>query len=196
MKTPQTSSLKVSVGQLASGWDRLSAVLLDGCIVNIPTTLLFVWLLRTADIGSFFVVGIKVLILIITFGWLEIVYVVGLRARFQRTLGMFCVGLSLTSVDGKPLTWKAVAFRELIGKMASHYVLGWGFLGAWRHPQKQTWHDRLVDSLVVRTEARPTGLKVYLLVAAIIFQAALTYFLVRLAITSPVILGLFDMLKS
>lgn len=71
-----------------------------------------------------------------------------------KTPGKFVCGMRVRRLDGKPLTL-GTAFDRAGGYAASVSTAGLGFLRAVRDPNRQTLHDRLAATVVVRE--RPPG---------------------------------------
>ncbi len=65
-------------------------------------------------------------------------------------LGKFICGLEITNIDGSRLTYKNALFREFIAKIASNALLGYGYYQIFKTPQKQSWHDELAGTYVIK----------------------------------------------
>lgn len=73
-----------------------------------------------------------------------------------QTPGKRAFSLRVRHTDGTSLTaWDAFV-RCYIGYLALLMTLGIGFLISLRHPNRQGWHDRLADTVVIRDSSRPT----------------------------------------
>jgi uncharacterized RDD family membrane protein YckC len=70
--------------------------------------------------------------------------------QYQATLGKMALGLKVISKDAKKLQVFQVLLREWIGKFLSAIVLGLGFIWIGLDYQKQAWHDKIANTLVVR----------------------------------------------
>lgn len=73
-------------------------------------------------------------------------------ALWQQTIGMRAVGVKVIAEDpGGRVGWEAAIVRTLM-QIVSGLVLGLGYLWAAWDPLRQTWHDHVARTLVVRVE--------------------------------------------
>lgn len=70
--------------------------------------------------------------------------------QYQATLGKMLLGLKVVSQDRKKLQIFQVLLREWIGKFLSFLAFGLGFLWIAFDAKKQSWHDKLAQTLVVK----------------------------------------------
>lgn len=68
---------------------------------------------------------------------------------FGGSLGKLLTGLQITDQNRNKLSGKRILFRQTVGYMFSSLLFGLGYLSIIKDPQKQAWHDKTVDSLVV-----------------------------------------------
>lgn len=68
----------------------------------------------------------------------------------QTTLGGLILGLRLVRTDGRPVTF-SVALVRLLGSFFSALVLGLGFFWAGWSADKQSWHDKIAGTVIVRS---------------------------------------------
>ena len=115
----------------AGFWLRTCATLLD--------MLLFVFVVIVA--------GPKALLL-----WL--VYHVAMWAWKGTTVGGIVVGIKLVRVDGRPVD-VGVALVRAVASIFSAFALGLGFFWAGWNREKQSWHDKIAGTVMVRV---PKGL--------------------------------------
>lgn len=74
-----------------------------------------------------------------------------------QTLGKMAVGVRVVSLaDGGPIG-HARAFGRWIGRIVSGAALLLGYLWMLWDADKQTWHDKMADSVVVRVDAVATA---------------------------------------
>lgn len=66
------------------------------------------------------------------------------------TLGKLVTGLSVVDENGKFLSFKRSFFRQNIGYMFSNLFFGLGYFSMLKDEKRQTWHDKTVNSFVVR----------------------------------------------
>jgi uncharacterized RDD family membrane protein YckC len=112
---------------------RLGATLLDLVVV-----LVLVWLLNVIvklDFSGF------------VFLWLA--YHIGMWAWKRSTIGGLAFGLQLVRLDGRPMNFAVALVRGLAGILSIvPFFLGF-FWAAW-DPEKQSWHDKIAGTVVVR----------------------------------------------
>jgi hypothetical protein len=74
-----------------------------------------------------------------------------------QTIGKKLLGIKVVSLDGSPLNWRKGILRT-VGYIPS-YVFGLGFLWATGDTYKQTWHDKITGTVVVRSWVEPEQLE-------------------------------------
>lgn len=120
----------------AGFWLRLGAALLDVILVSIIFGLLdgmFSWFLKVT--GSFPL-------------WFA-VYNVALWATKGTTIGGIICGLKVVRLDDRPLDWSIAVVRGL-GAFLSLAVAGLGFIWVGFDDEKQSWHDKIAGTTIVR----------------------------------------------
>lgn len=130
---------------LATFGQRVRASLIDlGMFVVLALFLLP--FLRTAGLAVALVLGIAM-----------IIYFEG--GPTGQTVGKSLTNLRVISkTTGEPLGY-AGACKRTAGKVVSTLALGAGDLWMLRNPDRQCWHDKLVDSIVVPAPPRPRMIK-------------------------------------
>lgn len=133
MPPPQTSGPRVRV-VYASFWRRFWALVLDAFFLVIAlSALALVTGGSSMDaLGTLFVV----------------VYMVGLTSE-GGTLGKRALGLRVVTLDGQHPTVLAAFLREVVRPLSAA-AAGFGFLWMLDDPQRQTWHDLVAATIVVR----------------------------------------------
>lgn len=123
---------------------RLGAAVVDALIVGLGTGF---FQLLAPDSSAVHALG--------TLGSvLYYVLFVGLRGQ---TPGKMALGIKVLGPDGGPPGAVRAFIREVIGKFFSALVLCLGYLWMLWDPRRQCWHDKLAGTVVVRTEAAPSG---------------------------------------
>ena len=125
--------------------DRLVAYILDRLILAVPSTVIFVF---TTNFEAFY--GLDTV--------LSLVYFTGFfgSARGQ-TLGMRANGIRVYDFSGRgPIGYRRGALRYL-GLILSEFTLGLGFLWMLWDREKQTWADKIADTVVAPAWANPVG---------------------------------------
>jgi uncharacterized RDD family membrane protein YckC len=143
---------------LATFRSRALAFLLDGSIIGLivfaPTV--WSWLVvrmpgervsLTLDFGGLLSAAVAVLYF-------------GLLTYFGKgaTLGKRVLGIRVVSLVERDLSlWHS--FERALGYAASSLELGFGFLQYFRHPNRQTVHDRIAETVVIvgRAPVEPSG---------------------------------------
>ncbi len=90
--------------------------------------------------------------------WVALAYFALLTWRLRgRTAGRWIFGIRVVKLDGTPLgLWDS--FGRAGGYSASFATLGLGFLEAFWHPNRQTVHDRVSSTVVIRGRQDPLGI--------------------------------------
>ena len=136
----------VSAYQRAGFWMRLWAYLIDLIVIGSLSRLLVnpifkIFDISLADTGVFspYIIVDSVLF----FGYFV------LTTKFlTQTLGKMVMGLRVVSLNGEPLVWSTLIFREWIGRYISA-VLMLGYIVIAFNPKKQGFHDMFSDTVVV-----------------------------------------------
>lgn len=155
----------------AGFWLRFVAALLDGLILGVPVTIVFMIILLGSGIGGIlrgipnsssdpgeaianalglgFFVGVGVIILLLAIGkWL---YFAGFESSsWQATPGKKVLNIIVTDLSGARIT-----FARATGRFFSKYVtslipLGIGYILAGITERKQALHDMIASTLVLR----------------------------------------------
>lgn len=130
----------------AGFWRRAGAVLLDGLIVSLVNSLVTVvvnLLVRQEAVAS---TVTQIISLIIGVGYY--VYFIGNRGQ---TPGKMVLKIKVQKLsDGSILGYRGAFMREVLGKFVSGVVFGLGYLWMIRDHDKQTWHDKIAKSVVVK----------------------------------------------
>lgn len=71
--------------------------------------------------------------------------------RLRGSLGKLALKLSVVDINGNNLTFRQALSRN-IGKVASAFALGIGFLSVLWDPNKQAWHDQWAKTYVIRRQ--------------------------------------------
>lgn len=85
-------------------------------------------------------------------GLINIAYPLYFIGSKGQTLGKMAVGIKvirLSDPEAKP-GYLTAFLRETVGKIISAAVLFIGYLWAFKDPQKQTWHDKIAGTVVVK----------------------------------------------
>jgi uncharacterized RDD family membrane protein YckC len=73
--------------------------------------------------------------------------------RRSATIGKWLAGIRVRRLDGRPLTlWES--FERFGGYLASVGTFGFGLLDFWRDPNRRLAHDRISNTVVLRTRWR------------------------------------------
>jgi len=66
------------------------------------------------------------------------------------TVGGIVFGLRVVRLDGRPIDWPTACVRAL-GCFLSMIVAGLGFIWVVFDPERQSWHDKMAGTVVVRS---------------------------------------------
>ncbi|WP_187118822.1 RDD family protein [Bacillus marasmi] len=132
--------------RFAGFWMRFWAYLMDLIVIGSINRIIINPIFRGMDI-SLYDSGVLAPISIataITF----YAYFVLMTKYFGQTLGKMVFGLKVVNLDGSPLTWSTVIFREFIGRYISVTIFILYIIVAFL-PKKQGIHDLFVDTTVI-----------------------------------------------
>ena len=90
-------------------------------------------------------IAVRVLNIIMVF-----LYYVIMTGIWGQTLGKKWLRIKVQTMDGQVPGYKKALIRETVGKLVSGLVLGIGYLAAIWDKDKQTWHDKMAKTVVVR----------------------------------------------
>ena len=132
----------------AGFFQRFVAALIDSIIVGVASFLLGFLLgliLGSGDwvksVGS--LVGMT----------MSVCYYVGFISQRGQTLGKQALGIRVQNeLTGQNLDVVSAILREVVGKFLSGIVLLLGYLWMLWDPKKQTWHDKIAKSVVVKVK--------------------------------------------
>ena len=149
-------------GPRASFGQRLGAYLLDVLIIGVPFAILATILAvavapdeGTGDVDGG-AAGILVLLYVLGFIGLWAYYVLLEGGPTGQTIGKKAVGIRVVSMQtGGPIGYGKAFIRTLIRTFISGNVCLLGFLWMLWDSEKQTWHDKISDSVVVPVTAYP-----------------------------------------
>ncbi len=120
--------------------------MLDGLIVSVGNSLVTVvvnLVVRQEAVASTIT---QIISLIISVGYY--VYFIGNRGQ---TPGKMVLKIKVQKLeDGSNLGYPGAFMREVLGKFVSGVVFGLGYLWMIRDKDKQTWHDKIAKSVVVK----------------------------------------------
>ena len=158
----------------AGFWRRVGAGLIDGLIL-LPVALLLVWMFWPPSYVSHGTFRFHPVFYILS-GLLAWAYNAGFESSsYQATLGKRALGILVTDLEGRPISWQIATLRNWIDWLPSVLVLLDLMTGAWKSlggngffgvlgwlavtvscamvaftERKQGWHDMVAGCLVVR----------------------------------------------
>ena len=127
---PPAPPISIALADRAGFWHRALALLLDFILVGIMCS----------------IVGLHthgVLLLLATYG------AIMWKLRGTTIGGIVC-NLRVVRLDGRPIDWPTAIVRAL-GCFLSAAVAGLGFIWVVFDPERQSWHDKIAGTVVVRT---------------------------------------------
>lgn len=130
-------------GPRAGFWRRFAAILIDDILLGVVFLILVAALKGVGD-------AIGILIAIGYFVYLE----GGPRGQ---TLGKRALGIRVIDFDGGGQIGYGRAFIRYIGRIVSGIVIYIGFLWMLWDREKQCWHDKFANDVVVPEQAYPVG---------------------------------------
>ena len=144
-------TLRKSQVEYAGFWIRLGAWLVDFCLVNVFTMVCVgLAVMVVPNGGALLLTLFQVLGGLLRFAT-TIVYKTWFVGRFGATPGKMIFGLRVVGTDGQPLTFSRALGRSL-GYILSAIPFCLGFIWAGFTSGKRSWHDVLVDTMVIREQ--------------------------------------------
>jgi len=136
---PAASALEVSLLPRAGFWIRFFALALDFFVFLIPM-IMFVDHIHNETAHH-------VISLLYLLSWLA--YHVGLWTSKGTTIGGIITGIKVIRLDGRTLDLPVALIRAL-ASVLSFFVLGLGFFWAGFTRDKQSWHDKIAGTVIVK----------------------------------------------
>lgn len=118
-------------------WERFGAALIDGIILFIPN-LIFIFLMPRGVSNLFSLLA----------GWLY--YALQESGNAQATIGKKALGLKVVNEEGQKISFAQASGRHF-GKIISMLILFIGYLMMIWDEKKQTLHDKIANSYVVKS---------------------------------------------
>jgi uncharacterized RDD family membrane protein YckC len=134
------------ITEYAGFWRRVGAALIDGLLIGIVTSPIYVAIGGDPDDRSAAVLGTVYPILALA-QWLY--FALMESSSRQATLGKMAIGIRVTDLDGNRIGFGKATGRYF-AKFLSALILGIGYLMAAFTEKKQALHDILAGTLVVR----------------------------------------------
>lgn len=82
----------------------------------------------------------------------SVYYVFFLTQNNGQTPGKRIMKMRVAKLDGTPITLMDAIVRNVVGYFVSNLLFSLGFIWAFFDDRRQTWHDKLAKTVVVRTE--------------------------------------------
>ncbi len=127
----------------AGFWQRFFALLIDVILLGVLTAIIS-FILRII-LGADTNVISTVIQLV-----MSIAYWVFYQEKYGQTLGKKALGIKVVDASGKTPSAMTFFLREIIGKFISGIVLGLGYFWMLWDARKQTWHDKIASTYVIK----------------------------------------------
>ena len=131
-------------GPRAGFWRRFAAALLDGIIVGI------IYVILAAVLGRSAGYGLAILVSLAYFTYFE-------GSENGQTLGKRALGIRVIDFGGGGSIGYGRAFIRWIGRIVSELPILLGYLWMLWDKERQTWHDKFANAVVVPVSAYPTS---------------------------------------
>lgn len=135
---------------------RLIAFIIDGFTLSIISSIISFIVILLADIDLSLsndhlsvVSSTATGVLAITLVLLEFVYFGILWSFYGTTVGMSIFNIKITRKDGTPVGFLRAGLRGTFGYWISGLILGIGYIWAAFDSERQAWHDKIFDTIVV-----------------------------------------------
>jgi uncharacterized RDD family membrane protein YckC len=135
-------------------WRRVGAAVLDGLILSVPTGIIG----AIAGAGQFnasvnygYAPGVSALLNLLNTA-IGVAYYAILEGTRGQTLGKMALGIKVVDADTGGFIGIPRGIGRYFARILSAIALGLGYLWMLWDPRKQCWHDKLVRSVVIRTQ--------------------------------------------
>lgn len=129
---------------------RAIAMYLDSIIIGIAANILITPLVFLFRIEALYEIGMTQLTSTVSF-FLLAVYNVYMWVNFEgATIGKKIMKLKIISSDNTPITYKTAIIRYL-STCISAIVFGLGYLNVFWDEKRQSWHDKIARTFVIKT---------------------------------------------
>lgn len=130
----------------ASFWERLAALIIDELILLIPVIAVQLLIVRFLPSARAFNFVVSTLILL--------TYNIYFLNRMSATPGKRAMKLKVVTDTYGRISLGQIVFRESIGKWLSRLFIELGFLWVLIDKKRQSWHDKIVHSYVIKIDAK------------------------------------------
>lgn len=126
----------------AGFWNRVAALLIDSIILAIVISILSAILGISDDPGN----PISLLISLV----LQFFYYGYFWSKTGQSIGKRLMGIKVVKSDGSILPFAIAGLRGSVGYLISSFILGLGYLWAAFDANKETWHDKIFSTTVIK----------------------------------------------
>lgn len=123
----------------AGFWRRFLAMIIDSILIGIVNGVIAATIFQDLPVAR--------TLITIVIAWSYLVYFIGSRGQ---TLGKMALGIKVVDMKGKKVDYKTALLRETVGKFISGIVIDLGYLWMLWDKNKQTWHDKIAKTVVVK----------------------------------------------
>lgn len=120
----------------ASFWRRFAAALIDGLIIGVLPNVVINTGDGTMTNSLSFIIGLG--------------YSVWMNGTYGATVGKMVMKLKITKENGSKITYQDAALRYF-ASLLSAVALGLGYFWMLWDSKKQTWHDKIAKTIVVKS---------------------------------------------
>lgn len=141
--------------EYAGFWRRLLASFIDGIILSVFGFFVglifgFIIAMMGFNSNSSVYMSLKAVVNIIIYAF-SIYYYIYYIGKSGQTFGKKIMGIKVVNKDSnQPIGYVGAFLREIVGKFLSAFVLLIGFLWMLWDTKKQTWHDKISNSIVIK----------------------------------------------
>ena len=135
-------------------WRRVAAYFIDSIILAIPSNIISL-AFSAGSTGAFSGAGVSLgasLAATLVNMAIAVTYFAYFDGTRGQTVGKMALSIKVIDMDNGDVIGVPRGIGRYFAKLLSGLALGLGFLWMLWDPRKQTWHDKLVRSVVVRTQ--------------------------------------------
>lgn len=148
---PTETNTSVSYPMMAGFWERFAASFIDGIILAVVAGILSSPVVIIGQNTDYAPV-ISMITSILSFG-ISVAYYVYFYTKQGQSIGKKLLKLKVVNAsDLSYLSAGKVVLRDVVGKWVSQIVFCLGFFWYFMSEKRQTWHDSIASSYVVKTD--------------------------------------------
>ena len=136
----------------AGFWPRVAALIIDGCVLAIPSGLLIAVVFLVTGIELDFEsdqFGVALQLAQLPVALIEVAYFTLMNGTYGATLGKMALGMKIVRTDGRPIGYGLALGRIVVKLMLQNCTCSLFFLSVAINSEYRGWHDQIVGTRVI-----------------------------------------------